>query len=124
MEDDGPRQRDALLLPAGQLMWMSVAEAAEPHQVERPPDPRCNRILRPAARPQRKRDVLEDAQMREDRVVLEYHAKAAPLRRHRRDVRAVEQHRAAVGADKPGDHHQRRRLARARGPEQREEFAR
>ena len=62
--------------------------------------------------------------MRKYRVVLKHHAKAAFLRRHRSDVLAVEQDRAAVRPDEPGDHHQRRRLARTRGPEQRKEFAR
>ena len=111
VEDDRARERDALLLAARELMRMAVAEAAEPHQLERPPHPLGDRAVRPAPRAQWKRDVLEHAQMRKYRVVLKHHAKAAFLRRHRCDVLAVEQDCAPVGPDEPGDHHQRRRLA-------------
>ena len=61
--------------------------------------------------------------MREKRVVLEDHADVAPVGRHRRD-RVVVDVDLAGGRDlEPGQHHQRRRLARAGGPEQRDELA-
>jgi hypothetical protein len=111
MENDRARQGNALLLPAGELARVAVAETAEPHQLERPAHPLVDRVLRPAPRAQRKGNVLEDIEVRKDRVVLKHHAKATFLWRHSGDVRAVEQNGAAVGADKAGDHHQGSGLA-------------
>ena len=75
-------------------------------------------------RAQRKGHVLEDVQVREDRVVLEHHAEAALLRRQQRDVLAVDGNQPFVDVDEAGDHHQRRRLAGARRTQQGEELAR
>jgi hypothetical protein len=65
--------------------------------------------------------------MREQRAVLEDHADPPVLRL---DPGAVSRHRAArdrhaprIGPLEAGDHAQQRRLARAAGPEQRDELA-
>ena len=61
--------------------------------------------------------------MREQRVGLEDDAHIAPVRRHPRDVLAADQDAAGGRLDEARDHAQRRRLAAARGAEQRDEFA-
>ena len=64
-----------------------------------------------------------DRQVREQRVVLEHHADVALVRRQVGRELAVDPDLARRRLDEPGDHHQQRRLARARGPEQRHELA-
>ena len=73
-------------------------------------------------------DVVEDAHMRPDGVGLEHHAKPAPFGRHE-EVPGGVAHHFAADADAPAavllqarDHPQGRRLAAARGAQQREEF--
>ncbi len=68
-------------------------------------------------------DVLEDAHVAEQRVVLEDEADAAVARAALGRVLAVEEHVAGVGELESGDDAQQRRLARARRPEQRDQLA-
>ena len=68
-------------------------------------------------------DVVEDAHVREERVVLEDHADVAPVHRGVGDILAIEQDLAGLGFDEPGDGAQQRGLAAARGTEQGEEIA-
>ena len=63
-------------------------------------------------------DVVEAVEMREQRVVLEHHGRAARRRRQVGDVAAVDQQIALGDALVPGDHAQRRGLAAAAGAEQ------
>src|SRR4029077_4808522 len=71
LADQGPGERDALLLAARELPRLPAAEPREPDQVEHLLDPgpelRTGRAL--AAKPEG--DVLEDREMREERVALE-----------------------------------------------------
>ena len=78
-----------------------------------------------AAHPQAEGDVLEDRHVPEEGVVLEDEAHLALARGHVRHVVAVEEHPAAarVGELEAGDDPQERRLARARGAEERHELA-
>ena len=62
--------------------------------------------------------------VRVERVVLEHHGDVALARRGEGHVDAVDEHPAVVGDLEAGDDAQRRRLAGARGAEQREELAR
>jgi hypothetical protein len=62
--------------------------------------------------------------VRKQRVVLKYHADAAPVRRQGLDGIAVEHHFAGVRRFEAGDSAQHRRLAAARRTEQRHELAR
>ena len=55
---EGPGERDALLLAAGQLVGAAVLEPAQPDEVEHLPDPRRATALRPG---QAEGDVLADA---------------------------------------------------------------
>ena len=74
-------------------------------------------------------DVLEHRHMRPDRIGLEHHAEAAPLRRHENargriaDDFVADADPAAGILLKAGHHAQRRGLAAARRPQQRDELA-
>ena len=126
-----PRERarhgHALALPAA----TACADARRPG-----PPGRTARAARARARAararqpaQRIRHVLPRAQVREQRVVLEHVAAAAALRGHVDPAlgvepdRAVRLHAAARRAQQPGGHAQDARLARARGPGQRQALA-
>ena len=61
--------------------------------------------------------------MGEERVVLEDRVHVTVVRRLARHVLAAEEDLAGVGLLEARDHAQGRRLARARGPEHREELA-
>ena len=119
-DDERPRQRRALLLAAGQFMRIARREIAEPRHVEDRRDPALALGPVEAAQLEPVGDILGDRHMRPQRITLEDHRHAAPLRRHRaarlRDGAAADPDRALVGIEKPGDEPQRRRLAATRGP--------
>ena len=69
------------------------------------------------------RDVLADAQVRKQGIVLEDDADPAPVGREMVDRFAVEQDLAGGLPDEAGDDPQQRRFAAAGGPEQRDQFA-
>ena len=69
-------------------------------------------------------DVVEDVEVREERIALEDRVDLPLVRRRRRHVDPVEQDLAAVGPFEARDQTKRRRLAAARRAEQREELAR
>jgi hypothetical protein len=69
------------------------------------------------------RDVVEHRQVREQRVRLEDRVDVALVRRQGAHVAAADEDRAVVGLLEAGDQPQRRRLAAARRPEQRQELA-
>ena len=82
-EHDGPGERDALLLPAGQLARIAVAEGPELDELQRLRDPlRCS-DRGTLAHLERERDVLGGGHVREQRVVLEHHPDVAAVGRHR-----------------------------------------
>src|SRR5205823_3193699 len=60
---------------------------------------------------------------REQRVALEHRVHGALVRRRRGHVSAIQQDLAGRGLLEPGDEAERRRLAAARGPQEREELA-
>ena len=68
-------------------------------------------------------DVLEHRQMREQRVVLEDHHRAAPLRRNLVDAAALDADLAGVRLHEAGDQAKQRGLAAAARPEQRRDLA-
>ena len=78
---------------------------------------------RHAVPPQAEGDVVRDGEMRKQRVALEHHVDRPLVRRHRRDVLAVEQDAALVRRLEAGEHAQQRGLAAAGGAEQRKELA-
>ena len=71
-----------------------------------------------AAHLQAEGDVVERAQVREQRIALEHHCRAAFGRRQRGDVARTEQDVAFADLLVPGDHAQRGRLATTRRTQQ------
>ena len=126
---DGERAGEGhpLLLAAGELRRIAAAEAAELDDVEQLLD--APRDLGPR-RPQAPRtdleavgDVVGHRHVAEQRVMLEDEADAPLLNRERARVLAVEGERARGHRLQPGDQAEKRGLARAGRPEQRQKFA-
>ena len=124
---------DALLLAAGQLIDGALLIALHLHQLEHAVHAPGDLLLFLAAGLHAQRlgllqveaegDVVEHVQMGEQRVLLKHRVDAALVRRNGQHVRALEQHAALVGHLKAADDAQKRRLAAARGAQQRDEFA-
>ena len=97
---------------------------AERDDLEHPANGLLDRRLRPFAHAQGEGDVLEDVEMREQRIVLEDDTEVALFRREICDVAAVDRDAPGIELDEAGDRHQRRRLAGAAEAEQGDELAR
>jgi hypothetical protein len=69
------------------------------------------------------RHVIEDRQMREQRIVLEYESDVAPVGGLRGDILPAEADASGIRHLVARDHPQRGRLAAARRPEERQELA-
>ena len=80
-------------------------------------------LLRGAPRLQRKREVLGNGHVREQRILLKYHADISLVRLDLRDRPVLEEDFAGRGVFKPRQHLQASRLAASRRAEQRDEFA-
>ncbi len=121
--DQRPGERDALTLPAAQLVRATFAELAEADDVEHLTGatttlgPTDTFHLEPVL------DVLADGHVGEQRVVLEHRVDVAVVGGDVGDVLAGEQDRPRRRLLEPGDHPQHRRLAGAGRAEQREELA-
>jgi hypothetical protein len=117
------RERDALLLAAGELGGAPLRLSGEAHALEllahAPADLGLVHLL--ALEPER--DVLLDAPVREQRVALEDGVRRALEGREARHVVAVEQDAALGGLLEARDHAQRGGLPAPRRPEHREELA-
>ncbi len=118
----GAGQRHALLLTTRQLPWAALLAALELDQAQHLVDPRIDQPLLelPAAEPER--DVVEHRHVWEERIALEDQVDVAPVRRDPHDVVAVQQDPTRRRRLEARDHAQRRRLATAGRPEQREEL--
>ena len=123
LEHQRPRQRHALLLPARQLHRAAVAERLHAHPLEGALHPGRDLALARAAHAQRERQVLPHRHVREQRVVLEHHADAQPVRRQVADGAAVQQDLAVGHGLEAGQHHQAGGLAGAGRPQHGQEFA-
>ena len=121
--DEGAGDRDALLLAAGELARAAGAETGQADELQHLVDLALHVLPVDALPAQPEGDVLEDGQMREERVALEDGVHVPLVRRQADDVLATEQDRALVGLLEAADHPQRRRLAAAGRAEQREERA-
>jgi hypothetical protein len=109
-------QRDALLLAAGELARLALRELAHVHEREHLGDARPDALARPPQRFEAVCDVLGHRHVREQRVILEYDAGAAPARRQMVDALAVKQHAAVRLPDEAGHDAQERGLATTRRP--------
>jgi hypothetical protein len=121
--DDGPGDGDALLLAARQLVGLALGEVAEVDDLERRANLRVDLAPGQPGLARTECDVVADAQVREERVMLEDHVRGAPVRWLARDVPAVDQDPAGVRDDEAADHPQGRRLAAPARTEEREELA-
>ena len=117
------RDRDALLLAAGELGRQALVHALERDQLQEllAPGQAVGPLHAPDA--QRELDVVRDAHVAEQRVVLEHEADAAVARHDAGDVAPVQGHPAVVDLDQARDRAQERALAAARRAEQHEELA-
>ena len=123
--DQCPRQRDALLLPAGKLVDLSLAIGAQMHHLQRLADAPAD-LAAVDARPrllQSVGDVALHVEMGKQRVALEDHVYRPPVGRHARHGHAVHQHLAAGRLLETADHAKARSLAAARRAQQRDERA-
>jgi hypothetical protein len=111
-------ERDALLLTAGELAGLALAEVAELHQLERLAGSRADLVPADLAPLEPERHVLLDAEMREERVRLEDGVDVPLVGRALRDVVAAEEDAPVGGLLEAADHAQRGGLSTARGPEQ------
>ncbi len=123
VQDQRARQRDALLLTAGELRRAPLREPAELHQLERATHPLLRLLLGRLLVAEAERHVLLHRQVREQRVVLEHRVDVALVRRGLRHVHAVQQDLPLGRPLEARDHPQARGLAAARRAEQREELA-
>ncbi len=122
-DDDGAGDRHALLLTARQLSRQLVALRAQAHEIERGIDAAFGLRLRHALHGQAEADILADRHMGKERVALEHHAEAALFRLQFMDGATIKANFAPRQRQKAGDAVQRRGLAAARWPEQRDELA-
>ena len=124
MRHQRPRHGDPLLLAAGQLSRVAVAEMAELHQGEHLVDPTAGLLARKArAHAQGKAHIVGDRHVRKQRVGLEHHADIALVRRHIGNRALVQQDVAGIGGKKSGDQIEGGGLARSAGAEQGHEGA-
>jgi hypothetical protein len=118
------RQRDALLLAAGQLRGLALGEVGQPHDLDDLVDAAADLVpaLLRAARPIG--DVVPDRHVRKQRVVLKDGVDVALVGRHPRHVDGLEPDGSLSRAFEAGDHPKGGGLAAARRPQQREELTR
>ena len=123
LDDKGTRQRDALLLTAGEVARLALGEVGDLHQLKRLLHTLLYLRLGDLPRLETVGHILRDGQMGEDGVVLEDHADVALMRRYVVDTPVAEVEVAALDGVEAGDHAEQGRLAAAGGTEQGEEFS-
>ena len=119
--DDGAGKGDPLLHAAGQLPRTLLGAVAQLHQLEG-----FHRLAPPVgdlALAQAETDVVEHAEVREQRVALEHRVHLALVGAGGRDVVLAEEDLAGGGLLQPGDHPQGGGLAAAGRAEESEERA-
>ena len=121
--DERASQGDPLCLAAGELLRLALLVASELHELEDLPDPGLEVSSLDAAAAEAEGDVLEDREVREERVALKDGVDVPLVRRAAGDIGVAEVDRACGRLLEAADHPERRRLAAARGAEQGEETA-
>ena len=115
-------QRHALTLAPRELVRPPATETFELDERQHFVDPRRNGGLGETILAQPECDVPGDTEMREQGIALKHHVDGPSMRRHRRDVAAVEHNAALVGHLEPGQQAQQGGLAASRRTEQGEEL--
>ena len=96
--DERPRERDALLLPTGQLLWLALLHPGQRDDLEDLGDAVALLALSDLLQLQPEGDVVVHRHVREQRVVLEHHVDVTSVRGDVRDVVAAEQDPPAASA--------------------------
>ena len=122
--DERARQRHPLPLPAGQLTRPPAAIAGKLDELERLFGLAVALRLRHALHHQPIGDIVENVEMREERVILKHGVDVAPIGWHALRLFAKDGDAARCRLFEAGDQPQAGRLARARGAEHGEELAR
>ena len=117
------RERDALLLAAGELHRIFLALLRQADQRQQFGDARLDRDARLALIDEAVADIRRDTQVRKQRVGLEHDAEIARGRRQVRDVAPGDLDHALVLRIEAGDRAQQRGLAAAGRPEEADEVA-
>ena len=112
-----PRQRHALALAAGKLVWPPLRVIRHLDQSQHLIDARVAAATVHPLLAQAKGNVGGDVQVREQRIGLKHHVDRPRIGRQCGDIDAVDDDPAAVGRLQPGDYPQQGRLAAARRPE-------
>ena len=118
LEHKRARERNPLLLAAGQLAGLPFLVTAELHGFEHTRNPLPSLRLLHVRAPQPERDVVEDVEVGEERVALEDGVDLAAVRRGSGRVGAADKDLTLVRLLEAGDQPQRRGLAAARRAEQ------
>ena len=122
IEDQGAGQGHALLLAAAQLARAPGREPREADELEHPLDAGPDLDAGHPAKAEREGDVVEHAQVGEEGVVLEDDPEIPFVRGAQDDGCPIDPDVAAGRHEEPGQHHEKRRLARSARPEQRDEL--
>ena len=117
------RERNALLLSAGQLMRIFLRLVAQVHERQHFVDPSPDRVLRPFPAFEPIADVPGHRHVGKQRIRLEDDAEIAQARRDADEACTVLRHFAGIGRLEAGDDPQQRGLAAARRTEKADEFA-
>jgi hypothetical protein len=115
--DQRAGKRDALLLAAGELGGHAVAELLELDALQHLLDSVAPLGFADAAHLEVEADVVGDGEMREERIALEHHRRAALDRRLADHHLVADEDLAGTRRLVPGDHPEDRRLAAARRAE-------
>ena len=107
------------------LSWLGYLAARSPRRTKSSAAPTspAMREGRVAAHLQAVADILRHGHVREECIMLKHQPDVALLRRHTRDVLAVDQDGAAVDGLETGNHSERRRFPAAARAQQAHEFA-
>jgi len=124
LEHERTRERDALLLPTGELRGPAVLEALQANELEDPAHLALPFLLVEPLVLEPEGHVCCDVEVGEERVALKHRVDVPLVRRDLRHVCAVQDDATARRLLEARDHPERRRLAAARRPEQGEELGR
>ena len=120
--DERAGDGDALLLAAGKLGHVAVSVVLKAHKAQHTHDLLLDDVLRLFLERQAEGDVVVNVHVGEESVLLEDGVDLALVGRDADDVLAVEEYLALARLQKAAENAQKRRLAAARGAEQRDEL--
>ena len=120
---NGPADRHALALAAGEIGRLTVEQCFELQDLRGLADPEVALFPRDAGEAQGERHIIGNRHMRIKRITLKDHRKAAAVRRNVIDELAVDPQFTARDVFQAGDHAQERGFSGARRPDKDDEFA-